>query len=61
MTKHKSVTEEKRRTYEELRARDKKGLEEVMENNRKIQKLTVRKLHENSHVNLVLVGSWVHQ
>ena len=47
---HKETTEEKRRIYQELMQKDKKGLAEVVENNKKILKLTVgclcHKLHE---------------
>ena len=38
---HNSATEEKRRVYLELMEKDKKGLAEVVENNKKIAKLTV--------------------
>ena len=38
----KSSTEEKRRIYNDLLAKDKKGVAEVAENNKKIQKLMVR-------------------
>ena len=37
----KSATEEKRRIYNDLLAKDKKGVAEVAENNKKIQKLMV--------------------
>ena len=37
----KTATEEKRRIYNELLAKDKKGVAEVAENNKKIQKLMV--------------------
>ena len=37
----KSATEEKRRNYNELLAKDKKGVAEVAENNKRIQKLMV--------------------
>ena len=37
----KSSTEEKRRIYNDLLAKDKKGVAEVAENNKKIQKLMV--------------------
>ena len=39
----KSSTEEKRRIYNDLLAKDKKGVAEVAENNKKIQKLMVCK------------------
>ena len=39
----KSATEEKRRIYNDLLAKDKKGVAEVAENNKKIQKLMVKK------------------
>jgi hypothetical protein len=39
---HKTVTEEKRRLYQELLGKDKKGFLEVFENNKKITKLLVR-------------------
>ncbi len=38
---HRSATEEKRRVYQELRRRDKTGLAEVLENNKKLLKLMV--------------------
>ena len=37
----KSATEEKRRIYNDLLAKDKKGVAEVAENNKRIQKLMV--------------------
>ena len=37
----KSATEEKRRIYNDLLAKDKKGVAEVADNNKKIQKLMV--------------------
>jgi hypothetical protein len=37
----KSGTEEKRRNYNELLSKDKKGVAEVAENNRRIQRLQV--------------------
>ena len=37
-----SDTEEKRRNYNELLSKDKKGVAEVAENNKKIQRLMVR-------------------
>ena len=40
----KSATEEKRRIYNDLLAKDKKGVAEVAENNKKIQKLMVGSL-----------------
>ena len=41
----KSATEEKRRIYNDLLAKDKKGVAEVADNNKKIQKLMVCILH----------------
>ena len=41
----KSSTEEKRRIYNDLLAKDKKGVAEVAENNKKIQKLMVCKFN----------------
>jgi len=38
----KSNTEEKRRIYNELLAKDKKGVSEIAENNKKILKLMVK-------------------
>ena len=40
----KSDTEEKRRNYNELLSKDKKGVAEVAENNKKIQRLMVSKI-----------------
>ena len=40
----KSATEEKRRIYNDLLAKDEKGVAEVAENNKKIQKLMVSSL-----------------
>lgn len=39
---HKMATEEKRRIYSELLSRDKQGVAEVLENNKKITKILVR-------------------
>ncbi len=39
---YKAGTEEKRRVYAELLGKDKKGIAEVVENNKKINKLMVR-------------------
>ena len=41
----KSATEEKRRIYNDLLAKDKKGVAEVAENNKRIQKLMVRTMY----------------
>ena len=41
MNDFKSSTEEKRRMYNELLAKDKKGVAEIAENNKKILKLMV--------------------
>ena len=43
----KSDTEEKRRMYNELLAKDKKGVGEIAENNQKIIKLMVIKLFKS--------------
>lgn len=40
-----SDTEEKRRNYNELLSKDKKGVAEVAENNKKIQRLMVSQNH----------------
>ena len=41
----KSATEEKRRIYNDLLAKDKKGVAEVAENNKRIQKLMVSTMY----------------
>ena len=46
LKQYKVSTEEKRRVYQELMAKDKKGLAEVVENNKKIAKLTVRIIYD---------------
>ena len=44
---HNKSTEEKRRAYHELMTKDKKGLAEVVENNKRITKLSVKNLFRN--------------
>ena len=50
----KSATEEKRRIYNDLLAKDKKGVAEVAENNKKIQKLMVKKISLLNHPRYLL-------
>ena len=50
----KSATEEKRRIYNDLLAKDKKGVAEVAENNKKIQKLMVKKISLLNHQRYLL-------
>ena len=50
----KSATEEKRRIYNDLLAKDKKGVAEVAENNKKIQKLMVKKMLLSNHPRYLL-------
>ena len=50
----KSATEEKRRIYNDLLAKDKKGVAEVAENNKKIQKLMVKKMLLLNHPRYLL-------
>ena len=50
----KSATEEKRRIYNDLLAKDKKGVAEVAENNKKIQKLMVKQISLVNHSRYLL-------
>ena len=54
----KSATEEKRRIYNDLLAKDKKGVAEVAENNKKIQKLMVKKMLLSNHPRYLLEDYW---
>lgn len=54
---HRANTEEKRRVYQEFMSRDKKGLAEVVDNNRRILKLTVLKVFSGCQVGKGLQSS----